>query len=97
MRRRDRYRASDSHWWRREQDTSPAERRAWAWHQRRRELLGNVGGRPEAVAAALGLSVRTLRRYEYDGAPAWYELALIGLARSVRKGQADRPEPEGQA
>jgi hypothetical protein len=33
----------------------------------------------EEVAARLGLSVRTLYRYELEGAPAWYDFALVGL------------------
>jgi hypothetical protein len=70
--------------------TDPAEHRALAWERRRHELLGYRDGELRTVARNLGLSVRTLQRYEFDGAPGWYELALIGLkfARRRRPGGA---------
>lgn len=74
-----RQRATSWHW----RTYSDEERRAADWEKRRYELLGGERGSVEAVAAALDLSVRTLQRYEFDGAPRWYELALIGLARAV--------------
>jgi hypothetical protein len=74
----------------------PTERedRAAAWERRRHELLNPDHqdwrrASQQGVAAALGLSVRTLQRYEHDGAPGWYELALIGLAHARRRGSTE--------
>jgi hypothetical protein len=52
------------------------------WHRRRLALFGWPAGRRVRVAAALGISIRTLERYEVakQGAPLLYELALEGLA-----------------
>lgn len=47
---------------------------------RRRQLLGWQGGDRRWIAQQLGISVRTIERYENGGAPAWYNFALKGLA-----------------
>lgn len=72
------------------------EKRAHDWERRRHDLLGGYG-EPSSVARVakdLGLSVRTLQRYEWDGAPAWYELALIGLAHARRAEAAEKRAPQ---
>jgi DNA-binding XRE family transcriptional regulator len=51
------------------------------WETRRRQILGYGDHRREAVAKALGISRRSIERYETEGPPKWYEPALIGLAR----------------
>jgi len=66
------------------QTTAETER----WHRRRVDLLGPVAGRRVNVAWALGLGLRTVVRYELEGAPQWYELALEGLAARKQEGQA---------
>lgn len=68
------------------------EQRARRWHERRREL-GLTSGKwdsplsREAVAPLLGLSLRTVQRYEFGEAPAWYDFALIGLAVKLKGGK----------
>jgi len=57
------------------------------WRRRRLELLGRPDYHRQRVADALGLSLRTVQRYETEGPPAWYELALEGLAARKQKGQ----------
>jgi hypothetical protein len=57
------------------------------WRRIRQQLFGeSVPGRVE-VAGAFGLSLATIDRYEAHGPPAWYPLALEGLAARKRKGQ----------
>ena len=45
------------------------------WQLRYDQL--QVDGR--TIMRALDLSERTLRRYEREGAPAWFDFALVGL------------------
>jgi hypothetical protein len=49
----------------------------WRWIEFRIRL--NIGDTAR-VARLLGLSVKTIRRYEYGTAPRWYQAALVGLA-----------------
>ena len=49
------------------------------WWLRRRVDLGLPRSRA-AIAKRLGLSERTVLRYESGAPPVWYELALIGSA-----------------
>ena len=54
------------------------------WYDVRSRLLGSRGDR-KTVARAMGLHIRTLEKYESVKAPAWYELALVGLAEQWRR------------
>lgn len=71
------------------------ERQAGEWDQRRAALglVSDTGWRVEPldrahVARLLGLSLRTLQRYEFGKAPAWYGHALRGLALDWKEKQA---------
>lgn len=59
-----------------------------SWWQRRRAALGLPKPR-QAIAAKFGTSGRTISRYEHEGPPPWYELALVGWAV---QGHESRPE-----
>lgn len=50
------------------------------WERRRLDLLGREKGHREDVAPQLGISVRSIVRYQCGSPPAWNELALMGLA-----------------
>ncbi|HEY6141584.1 MAG TPA: helix-turn-helix transcriptional regulator [Thermoanaerobaculia bacterium] len=52
----------------------------YRWEQRRRELLGWQRYDRAFVADQLGVSQRTIERYETGETPDWYDLALVGLA-----------------
>lgn len=39
------------------------------------------------IGLELGISERTLQRFEFWGAPAWYPIALVGLANRKRAGK----------
>lgn len=67
-----------------------------AWNDRRRKLLGWRGTDRQWVADRLGISARTVERYEHGTAPQWYELALEGLAARLGslKGMARRLQPK---
>lgn len=57
----------------------PKTPRARRWRQIRRDLLGHVYRRD--TAAELGISLRTVEKYEtLEGPPLHYRLALIGAA-----------------
>lgn len=54
------------------------------WYDIRQEILGARGDRL-TVAHALGLHLRTVEKYENRTPPAWYELALRGLAERWKR------------
>lgn len=47
------------------------------------ELLPWPHYRRDAIAGRLGLTLRTIERYETGTAPEWYDLALVGLAAKL--------------
>lgn len=69
------------------------ERSRHAWDLRRAVLGLQYWGRSYFLGPDdLGLSERTVYRYEGGKAPRWYLLALIGLAYLRRHGSAGLPE-----
>jgi hypothetical protein len=68
--------AREEMWRRRRADLKLGE--PYSWDRSDRSQL-NLWGRAK-IGALLGLSVRTLDRYEREEAPAWYDRALVGLA-----------------
>lgn len=65
------------------------------WAQRRRQLFGGQGRR-EWVAVELGLSLRTIERYEAEGPPAWYDFALVGLWNYRQLVMAGKEKPPAE-
>jgi hypothetical protein len=57
------------------------------WRRIRHQVFGEPVPDRGAIAAAFGVSIWTIDRYEAHGPPAWYPLALEGLAARKRKGQ----------
>lgn len=72
----------DRDWLEKRRKRDAREARAVEWAKRRR-ALGLTDSREE-LAPMLGLSFRTLQRYEYGEAPGWYDLALVGLSVKIR-------------
>lgn len=67
--------------------------RALSWENRRRQLGLTGGGREwdlRQVATRLGISVRTVLRYEFGKAPRWYDYALVGLWQEDRRRDAEK-------
>lgn len=48
------------------------------------------------MAVELGLSLRTIERYEAEGPPAWYDFALVGLWNYRQLVMAGKEKPPAE-